>query len=118
VTRRTGDDLEIEVPLARDLARHGGSIRVPGRDGEIEVRIPRRTRDQDEVRLEGLGFARPIDADLPAGGESYRTGMKHGDAIVRWRVPPGPLGSLSPQTITAGVILAAGIAVAVGIGRC
>jgi molecular chaperone DnaJ len=118
ITERRDADFVVQVPLARDVARSGGSIDVPTRDGTVRVTIPKRARDGDEIVLQGRGFARADSgADLPRG-ESYRSGVPHGDQIVRWRVPPSAFGSLSPQTIAAVGIVTVGAAIAAGIARC
>ncbi|MFO0592412.1 MAG: DnaJ C-terminal domain-containing protein [Polyangiaceae bacterium] len=58
VFRREGDDLFIDVPLTPREAYHGGKVRVPTPDGEVNLKVPERTQSGQLSRLRGKGVVR------------------------------------------------------------
>jgi molecular chaperone DnaJ len=55
VFKRTGDNLEVEVPLTIPEAIQGGVIEVPTLRGSKRLRVPRGTRHGTVQRLRGEG---------------------------------------------------------------
>lgn len=75
--KRSGHDLEIEVPISLSEAVLGGEVKVPTVDGAVLLKIPPGVSSGARLRLAGKG--------VPAGG------AKRGDEFVVLKivVPPG-----------------------------
>lgn len=56
VFTRTGNDLEVTVPVSFGELALGGTITVPTLDGKIRVRVPAGTRDGRTLRVRGRGI--------------------------------------------------------------
>jgi hypothetical protein len=90
--RRREADLLIDVEVDAELARRGGSLRVPVLGGEKTVHVPPGTRTGAQTILKGHGAMRlgaePVP--LPDGaGDPYRSvgaDEGRGDQIVTWCV--------------------------------
>lgn len=82
--QRSGDDLELEVPVTVLEAMRGGSITVPTPTGDIRLTVPAGVRSGTKLRVRGRGVQR-------AGGP--------GDLLVTLRpaVPP----SDDPEVLAA-----------------
>ncbi|UBI02243.1 molecular chaperone DnaJ [Corynebacterium freneyi] len=52
---RTGDDLEVTVPVSFGELALGGTITVPTLDGKVRVRVPAGTSDGRTLRVRGRG---------------------------------------------------------------
>jgi curved DNA-binding protein len=57
--RATGADLYHDLPLAPWEAVLGTTVRVPGLDGELDVKIPPGTAGGQKLRLRGRGLPKP-----------------------------------------------------------
>jgi curved DNA-binding protein len=55
---REGDDLTVEVPVTIGEAYHGEKIKIPTPDGEVTLKVPKRTQSGSITRLRGKGVAR------------------------------------------------------------
>jgi DnaJ-class molecular chaperone len=53
--RRSGDDIELELPISLPEAVLGGEARVPTLEGEVALRIPRHSNTGRRLRLAGKG---------------------------------------------------------------
>jgi curved DNA-binding protein len=53
--RRTGDDLEMDLPVTLAEAWFGGKVQVPTLDGPITMTVPPRTRSGARLRARGRG---------------------------------------------------------------
>jgi len=53
--QRSGDDVEVEVPISLSEAALGGKISVPTIDGSVTLKIPEGTRSGQRFRLKGQG---------------------------------------------------------------
>lgn len=58
VFQRQGDDLILDKVISFPLAAVGGSARIPGIDGEIELEVPAGTQPGAILRLRGKGMPR------------------------------------------------------------
>jgi curved DNA-binding protein len=56
--RRTGDTLEMDLPITLGEAARGASIAVPTPSGEITVRVPPGAADGQKLRVRGKGVQR------------------------------------------------------------
>jgi curved DNA-binding protein len=56
--RRTGDDLELTLPVTVGEAFHGAKIQVPTPYGAVQMRIPKGVRGGSRLRLKGKGVRR------------------------------------------------------------
>ncbi len=54
--RRTGNDLEIEVPVALDEAVNGAKIKVPTIDGSVMLTVPAGVNTGAKLRVKGKGM--------------------------------------------------------------
>jgi curved DNA-binding protein len=70
--RREGDDLHVDVPVTLGEAYRGEKIRIPTPDGEVSLKVPKRTQSGNVTRLRGKGVA--------------RKGKEAGDLYVRFIV--------------------------------
>ncbi len=57
--KRTGDDVEVEVPLSFTEASLGAKISVPTVEGQVSLKVPAGTRSGQRFRLRGQGPAKP-----------------------------------------------------------
>ena len=73
VFKRSGDNLEVEVPITIVEAVRGGTVEVPTLNGTKQIRVPAGTADGSVQRLRGEGPAK-----LSGGGR--------GDIHYRFRV--------------------------------
>ncbi len=71
--KRTGDDIEIEVPITIDEAVLGAKIEVPTVSGRVHVTIPKATSSGAVFRLKGRGIVNAATA-------------RAGDQLVRVRI--------------------------------
>jgi DnaJ-class molecular chaperone len=53
--RRTGTDLEIDLPLSLPEVLLGGEVKVPTVDGQVMVKIPKGINSGSRIRLKGKG---------------------------------------------------------------
>lgn len=60
--RFEGDDLVCDVPIRPDEAVLGAEISVPTPDGSVTMKIPKKVRSGQSLRLRGKGWT------LPKGG--------------------------------------------------
>lgn len=74
VFRRSGDDLEVNVPVSFSELALGDTITVPTLDNAVRVKVPAGTPDGQILRVRGRG--------IPARGSS----KKAGDLLVTVRV--------------------------------
>jgi len=58
VLRRTGDDLELDLPLTVLEAIQGASITVPTPTGEVKLKVPPGARSGTRLRIKGRGVQR------------------------------------------------------------
>ncbi len=56
---RSGDDIELQLPISLTEAALGGKIPVPTIDGSVTLKIPAGTRSGQRFRLKGQGPALP-----------------------------------------------------------
>jgi DnaJ-class molecular chaperone len=54
--KRTGDDLEVEVPLLFSVAILGGTVRVPTVDGTVELNVPPGVSSGTKLRIKEKGI--------------------------------------------------------------
>jgi DnaJ-class molecular chaperone len=59
VLRRSGQDIEMELPLSIAEATLGTKVDVPTLDGQLRVTVPPGTSSGAKLRLRGKGVARP-----------------------------------------------------------
>jgi len=55
VYTRTGNDLEVEIPVLFSKAILGGKIAVPSVDGQVELELPKLTSSGTKLRIKGKG---------------------------------------------------------------
>ncbi len=67
---REGDDLYVDQPVSVSTLALGGQVRVPTMTGEVEMRIPPETQNEQLMRLAGKGMPHP-------------NSRRHGDQYVR-----------------------------------
>jgi DnaJ-class molecular chaperone len=100
---RTGDDLLARVEISAQLARSGGTAKVPLPKGEVDVKVPAFAETGTEIRLGGYGTPRldsspPVSApsDQPAPHRSAESSIHRGDLVVRFTIEgeEDPLGVL------------------------
>ena len=77
VFRRTGDDIEITLPITIDEAVLGGKVTAPTIDGPVSVTIPKGASSGRTLRLRGRGVA--------------RAGAPEGDALIELRIVAPPV---------------------------
>ena len=74
--RRHGDDLEVDVPVAVDLAILGAKVEVPTLEGPAKVTVPPSTSSGLKLRLKGKGARKRASAER---GDLY--------AVIQLTVP-------------------------------
>ncbi len=91
VFRRTGDDIDIELPITLDEAVLGGKVEAPTIDGPVKLTVPKGASSGRVLRLRGRGVKRgdtrgdqrvtlrivsppAIDAELEAFFSKWREG--------------------------------------------
>jgi molecular chaperone DnaJ len=55
--RRTGNDLQLRLPVTLDEAYSGATIEVPTPDGPVQMKVPARSQTGARLRLRGKGVA-------------------------------------------------------------
>jgi len=58
VFRRTGDDIEIDLPITLDEAVLGGKVETPTIDGPVKLTVPKGASSGQMLRLRGRGVKR------------------------------------------------------------
>ena len=58
ILRRTGNDLEMDLPITVHEAMSGGSVTVPTPTGDVRVTIPKGARNGARLRIKGRGIQR------------------------------------------------------------
>ncbi len=71
--RRSGDDIEIELPITFDEAVLGARIEVPTIWGPVSMKLPEGASSGQRVRLKGKGIRRP---KRPAGDQYARLSIR------------------------------------------
>ncbi len=85
--KREGDNLELTVPITIGEALKGGKIKVPTPDGEVTLKIPKKTQSGTRMRLKGRGV-------------KHRKGKGKGDLFVVLQIH-------LPDTVNDAVLKAA-----------
>ncbi|MBI2340298.1 MAG: DnaJ domain-containing protein [Deltaproteobacteria bacterium] len=66
--RRSGNDIEVDLPLNLSEALSGGKVKAPTIDGMVEVKIPAGAQSGQKMRLKGKGA---LDRKTGSRGDQY-----------------------------------------------